>query len=322
MNMTCQHSQHIDRPRAFLPAALVGLALVVAGTLPAAAQTKPPARPPASTAAAPQKPPAPAAPAAAAAGPQDSLSVEVTPLRVELTKLAPGSTHTQVVTLHNDSRKAVKVRARVDDWYLSKDGTPQFKPVDPNDPYSAAGWVRLNPSEQLAPGGATVLVRFTTNVPAGTKDGGYRCAVMFEFDPPDADPVAKARDVMFRGRVATLLYAIVGNPVPSVDLTDLQVRTFKDQPPAIIATLKNASHTHVRTKGTLSIYDTANKLVRQLPVPNVPVLPESERDVSIATAEENQAPLPPGKYRIEVRIDVGQPAMIVGETTMEIAIKS
>ena len=321
MNMNRHHLQHLGRLHASVLTALIGLGLAAIGSDPAAAQSKPPAQPPASTAAS-QKPPAPAAPAAAPSSAADGLSVEVTPLRVELAKLSPGSSHTQLVTLHNDSKKAVKVRARVDDWYLSKDGTPQFKPVDPSDPYSAASWVRLNPSEQLAPGGATVTVRFTTNVPAGTKDGGYRCAVMFEFDPPDADPVAKARDVMFRGRVATLLYATVGNPVPSVDLTDLQVRTVKDQPPAVIATLKNVSHTHVRTKGTLSIFDAANKLVRQLQVPNVPVLPESEREVSIVTAEENQSPLPPGKYRVEVRIDVGQPAMIVGETTMEIAIKS
>ena len=251
---------------------------------------------------------------------QDALSIEVTPLRVEL-KLGAGATHTQVVTLHNDAKKAVKIRARVDDWYLSKDGTPQFKLADPADPFSAASWLRVNPPEQLVAAGATALVRFTTTVPAGTKDGGYRCAVMFEFDPPDADPVARSRDVMFRGRVATLLYATVGNPVPMVDLTDLQIRTPKNDSPSVIATLNNTSRTHVRTKGTLAIYDAAGKMVRQVTVPNVPVLPMSEREVSIPTAAENESPLPPGKYRVEVRIDVGQPAMIVGETTMEIAAK-
>ncbi len=258
------------------------------------------------------------APAAALA--QDSLSIEVTPLRVEL-KLGAGAMHTQVVTLHNDAKKAVKIRARVDDWYLSKDGTPQFKPADPADPFSAASWLHVNPPEQLVAAGATALVRFSTTVPAGTKDGGYRCAVMFEFDPPDADPVARSRDVMFRGRVATLLYATVGNPVPVVELTDLQIRTPGNDPPSVIATLANTSRTHVRTKGTMAIYDAAGKLVRQVAIPNVPVLPASEREVSIPTAAENEAHLPPGKYRVEVRIDVGQPAMIVGETTMEIAAK-
>jgi P pilus assembly chaperone PapD len=251
---------------------------------------------------------------------QESLSIEVTPLRVEL-KIGVGATHTQVVTLRNEAKKPVKIRARVDDWYLSKDGTPQFKPADPADPFSAASWLRVNPPEQLVAAGATAQVRFSTTVPAGTKDGGYRCAVMFEFDPPDTDPAARSRDVMFRGRVATLLYATVGNPVPSVDLTDLQVRASKTDPPSVVATLANTSRTHVRTKGTLAIYDAAGKLVRQVAIPNVPVLPASEREVSIPTSGEKEAPLPPGKYRVEVRIDVGQPSLIVGETTMEVAAK-
>jgi P pilus assembly chaperone PapD len=256
----------------------------------------------------------------AAANAQDPLSIEVTPLRVEL-KLGAGASHTQVVTLHNDGKKAVRIRARVDDWYLSKDGTPQFKPTDPNDRFSAASWLRVNPPEQLVAAAATATVRFTTTVPAGTSDGGYRCAVMFEFDPPDADPVAKSRDVMFRGRVATLLYATVGSPVPSVDLTDLQIVTARNQLPTVVATLKNVSRTHVRTKGVLAIYDGTGKLVREVPIPNVPVLPMSERDVAIPTMAENGSLLAPGTYRVEVRIDVGQPAMIVGETTLEIPAK-
>ena len=256
----------------------------------------------------------------AAAGAQDIFSVEVTPLRVEL-KLGAGGAHTQAVTLKNESKTGVRVRARVDDWYLSKDGTPQFKPVDAGNRYSAAAWVRLNPPEQLVGPGATAVVRFTTTVPKDAKEGGYRCAIMLEFDPPDADPAAKGRDVMFRGRVATLVYATVGAPVPSVDLTDLQVRTAPGRPAEIRATLKNSSRTHVRTKGTMAVFDVTGQIVRQVPVPNVPVLLESERDVSILTAQDSEAPLPPGRYRVEVRIDVGQPAVIVGETEFEIAAR-
>lgn len=249
---------------------------------------------------------------------QDGLfSVEVTPLRVEL-KLTPGATHTQAVTLKNDSKNAVRVRARVDDWYLSMDGTPQFKATAPDYPYSAAAWIRLNPPEQLVAPGATAIVRFTTTVPAAAKVAGYRCAVMFEFDPPDAAAAAKSRDVMFRGRVATLLYATVGSPAPVVDLTDLQARVVAGQPPSIVATLHNTGSVHVRTKGTLVIYDQEGKVVRQRHLPNVPVLPESEREVSIPTAAERERPLPPGTFRVEVKFDLGLTALVVGETTLEI----
>jgi hypothetical protein len=141
---------------------------------------------------------------------------------------------------------------------------------------------------------------------------------MFEFDPPDAPPSAKTKDVVFRGRVATLFYITVGSPVPAVDLTDMRARFAKGQPPAVVATLKNSGTVHVRAKGTLAIFDQTGKLVRQLPLPNTPVLPESEREVSIPTAGEKQQPLPPGKYRVEVKVDVGIRALIVGETTLEV----
>lgn len=253
------------------------------------------------------------APAAA----QDVLSVEVTPLRVELT-LKAGAAHTQAVTLKNEGPKAVRVRARVDDWYLSKDGTPQFAPAGPADPYTAAAWVRLNPPEQVINAGATGIVRFTTTVPADARDAGYRCAVMFEFERPDADPAAKTREVTFRGRVATVIYATVGSPKPSVDLTDLQSRVLANRPAEVVAVLKNTGPVHVRTRGSAIVYDASGKLVKQLAVPNVPVLPESERELAIPTASDGEAPLAPGTYRIEVRLDLGLRELLVGETTLEV----
>ena len=252
-----------------------------------------------------------------AAAAQDTLSVEVTPLRVELTLKAGGS-HTQAVTLKNDGPKAVRLRARVDDWYQTRDGTPQFKFATSGEPYSAAAWVRLNPPEQVLEPGATGIVRFTTTVPAGVKDGGYRCAVMFEFENPNADPVAKNREVMFRGRVATILYATVGSPLPAVELTDLEGRVQPDRPPAVVATLKNTGPVHVRTRGSAVVYDAAGTVVRQLVIPNTPVLPESGRELAIATAKEGEPPLAPGRYRVEVKLDLGLRELVVGETTLEI----
>ncbi len=251
---------------------------------------------------------------------QQALAVDVNPLRVEL-KMAAGGAHTQAIAVRNEGKEAVRVRARVDDWYLSKDGTPQFAFVKPGAPFSAAGWIRLNPPEQTVAPGATATIRFTLTAPKTVGDGGYRAAVMFEFEPPGGDPVARAKDVTFRGRVATVVYATVGKPVPNLELTDLQVRTVKNAPPAVVATLQNAGKVHVRTSGTLIISQPNGPAVRELQIPSVPVLPESERDVAIAVWDDKQRPLPPGTYRVEVRIDVGMPAVLVGETTMTVGAK-
>jgi hypothetical protein len=65
------------------------------------------------------------------------------------------------------------------------------------------------------------------------------------------------------------------------------------------------------------VFGADGNQVAQVPVPDVPVLPESEREVAIV-AFEAAKPLPPGDYRVEVRFDVGMPAVIVGETTLKV----
>jgi hypothetical protein len=92
-----------------------------------------------------------------------------------------------------------------------------------------------------------------------------------------------------------------------------------DQPVRVIAVLKNTSSRSVRTKGTLTLYDKAGAIVSQTLVPDAPVLPESEREIVILAINPDKPAPPPGEYRVEVKIDVGMPALIVGETTIKVS---
>jgi len=119
--------------------------------------------------------------------------------------------------------------------------------------------------------------------------------------------------------VAAVIYATVGQPAIAVDLTNLVVRAAAGKPPEVIATLTNTGRVHVRTKGVMTIYDGSGAVVRQIDLPSAPVLPESERDVAIPTGGDQDPPLAPGSYRVEVKIDVGLRALLVGETVLTIA---
>jgi len=77
---------------------------------------------------------------ALAAGAQTS--VEVSPLRVEL-KLAAGQATTQAVTLTNMGKEAVRIRATLSDWHLTREGTPQFEEPLEGRKFAAAGWTRV-----------------------------------------------------------------------------------------------------------------------------------------------------------------------------------
>jgi hypothetical protein len=212
----------------------------------------------------------------------------------------------------------VRVRATVSDWHLSRDGSPQF--VEAPDPkFSASGWTRVAPPEIVVDAGKETIVRFTLGVPAGVAPAGYRTSVLFEFSPASGSPVPKAREVAFKSRIATLIYINVGEPAAAVELTDVRNRLLPDQPAQIIAVLKNTGQRTVRTRGTLTLYDKSNAVISQTVVPDVPLLPESEREVAILAINPDKPRPPPGEYRVEIRIDVGLPALIVGETTLKVS---
>jgi len=244
------------------------------------------------------------------------LSVEVSPLRVEI-QAGPGASSTQAVTLNNGGPEPVRVRARLTDWDLSRDGSPQFEGVPEGGPFSATAWVRVAPPELLLDPGKDGIVRFTMTVPTGTAPSGYRTAILFEFLPASGDIARRAKEMQFRSRVATLIYANVGEPPVTVELTDLRSRVTPEHT-ALVAVLANTSKRTVRTKGTMTIFEAAGKQVAQVSLPDVPVLPESEREVVIVAFETGK-PLPEGEYRVEVKIDVGMPALLVGETTLKVA---
>jgi hypothetical protein len=244
------------------------------------------------------------------------VSLEVSPLRIEL-QTEPGGTTTQAVTLTNAGKEAVRVRARLTDWDLSRDGAPQFEGSLQGGPFSATAWVRIAPPEQVIEPGKDGTVRFTLAVPAGTAPAGYRTGILFEFSPASGDPVARGRDIQFRSRIATLIYVNIGQPPAAVELIDLLLRPTEAST-KIVAVLKNTGKRTVRTKGTLVLFDKAGAAVRTVPVPDVPVLPESEREVAVTVADASQPPLPDGEYRVEIKIDAGMPALIVGETTLKV----
>ena len=247
-------------------------------------------------------------------------SVEASPMRVEMQAI-PGASSTQSVTLTNAGTQLVRVRASLSDWYLSKEGAPQFEDPGPARAYAASGWVRFAPPEFVIEGGSQATVRFTLTVPQDTEPGGYRTGLLFDFTPEEPDPAVRTNRVTVKSRIATLVYVHVapagrpGQPTASVELTGLQLRTRDET--EVVATLKNVSRRSVRTKGSVVVYDLSGNVVRQIPVPDVPVLPESERDVVVPT-NESSTRLPPGQYRVELKIDVGQPAVIVGETTLKV----
>ena len=94
---------------------------------------------------------------------------------------------TQAVTVWNSGKETVRVRARITDWDLARDGSPQFEGVPESGPFSASGWIRVAPPELVIDPGKDGIVRFNLTVPQEVAPAGYRTGILFEFLPPSSD---------------------------------------------------------------------------------------------------------------------------------------
>jgi P pilus assembly chaperone PapD len=238
------------------------------------------------------------------------VSVTVSPIRVEHL-VNQGEEGTDTITVTNDGTTSTRMQVSIEDWSLTTDGTPIFIKQG-NNPYSCAGWIQVNPTDFKVEPGQTTEVRYTITVPEGIKDGGYHAALIFE-TVPDVTVGEKTKGVSLRGRIATILYEKVGNPDLKCYANSLKTIIKKDGADFILA-LQNTGKAHVRTKGSITVKDSNGGDSFKVDVPDVPVLPESERNITISYDKA----IPKGKYTATAVVDIGKKELIGAETTFEV----
>jgi P pilus assembly chaperone PapD len=240
----------------------------------------------------------------------EEVSISVSPIRVEhLVK--QGEKGTDMITVTNDGTAPTRMKVSIEDWTLTKDGNPMFMKSS-NNKYSCSEWIRINPVDfRLAPG-ETREVRYTITVPQGTEEGGYRAAVIFE-TVPDVAPGEKIKKVFLKGRIVTILYELVGKPIPEGHTNGLKAESKKEGIDFILA-LRNTGKVHYRTKGSVMVKDAGGGKAFEVDIPDVPVLPESEREVKASYDKS----IPTGKYTAIAVVDIGKKELIGAETAFEI----
>jgi P pilus assembly chaperone PapD len=218
---------------------------------------------------------------------------------------------TDMISVTNDGTASTRLKVSIEDWALTKDGNPTFKKVEGN-PYSCAEWIRINPVDFRISPGQTKEVRYTVSVPQGIEDGGYRAAIIFE-TVPDVTPGEKMKRVFLRGRIVTILYEVVGKPIPQGHANSLKTERKKGGIDFILS-LQNTGKVHYRLKGGITVKDEKGEKAFEVEIPDVPVLPESEREIRVSY----EKPIPQGKYSAIAVVDIGKKELIGAETIFSI----
>ena len=238
------------------------------------------------------------------------VSISVSPIRVEhLVK--PGEKGTDMISVTNDGTDGTRLKVTIEDWKLTKDENPTFVKVG-SDPYSCAEWIRINPVDFRIGPSQTREVRYTVSVPPEIQEGGYRAAIIFE-TVPDVTPGQKVKRVLLKGRIVTMVYEVVGKPSIEGHASGLKAEPKKDGVDFVL-TLQNTGKVHYRTKGTFTVRDASDQKAFEVDIPDVPVLPGSDRDIRI----RHDKPIPKGKYSALAVVDIGKTELIGAETTFTI----
>jgi hypothetical protein len=197
----------------------------------------------------------------------------VSPPRFELTAKA-GATLRKVFELSNRADSAAKFRVHTADFTLGKDYSVQFQ--DALQPNSCRPWVSLERPEASLPAGGTIRYRFEVQVPPDAPAGECRFGILIEGEEP-ASTRAGALTVPIAGRIGIIVYVVMGDAKPQIEVFGPQVITLNGaRVPAL--RVHNSGNAHARMSGFLSGTD-ANGLKYDLNPSTLPILPGEERQV-------------------------------------------
>lgn len=239
-------------------------------------------------------------------GPAWAADIGITPPRLTLNAPA-GGTATATFSVLTSAATEQQVAAALSDWLLDAAGDIAFLPPGAL-PYSAAGWLTLESDAFVLEPAGSREIRLEVTVPPDA-EGTHQAMVFFTVVPPPSDTPGVG--VTTTTRVGLTVYVTVtGTERSGAELVDL----YQPDEATLAAVVVNTGNTVMRLGGVIEIRDEAGDVVHSLPVPDVPILRESEREVGFALPDD----LEPGFYVVLALIEDDRGGLLAGELTIEV----
>ena len=200
----------------------------------------------------------------------------VSPPRFELAA-KPGKTLRNVIEVSNKSTAPAQYLIHTADWSLSADYGVTFH--DDLQQGSCRPWVAIERPEVTVPGGGILRYRFEVNVPADAPAGECRFAVMIEAAEPSIAH-GKDLDLPVTGRIGVIVYVIVGDGAPVIEILGPKIVTLNGQQVPSLR-VHNSGTAHGRMGGYFTGTD-AKGVEYDFTPSNFPILPHEEREIYLA----------------------------------------
>jgi hypothetical protein len=232
--------------------------------------------------------------------------IGISPPRLDLVGEA-GERLTATVTVITSARTEQQIAAEIGDWTMDLHGEMAFFPAG-SLAYSASGWLELDADAFVLVADASREVRLEVAIPPNA-EGTFQAMAFFTVVPPPTE--GSGIGVVTTTRVGLTVYVTVaGTERAGADLIDL----YQSGERTLTAAILNGGNTVMRLGGVVELRDETGEVVRRLEVPDVPVLRESERELTFTLPDD----LPSGFYVALALIEDSRGGVLAGELAFDI----
>ncbi len=231
---------------------------------------------------------------------QSTLGVEPPVL---LQEARPGQTLTATLKVTNVGTRPVRVRISLGDWAYDPLGQIQYLPPG-SLKESAAPWVSFSPSELLLEARATGTLTYTLKVSENAAPGTHWGVLFLEAEDPNPPPGLPL--ATFRVRLGHVFYVNIPPLELGGRITGVVPTPPKgpEDPFRFAIQYQNTGNTAQKVSGRFEVRDEGGKVVAELSIETLVVLPKSQRVLVVSLV----GPLPPGAYTALFILNYGDPA--------------
>lgn len=218
----------------------------------------------------------------------------ITPPRFEV-RATPGEPLRQVLEIQHVGQQAGRFRIYTSDWTLNPDNSVTFSTDLAAD--SCRPWVAIEKRELVIEPGARYRYRFEITPPPGTTARECRFALMIE--GLDAARAQGSLDLPVGGRIGVVVYAVVGDAAPLLEIAATRVAMIDGKPTAVVE-VRNRGNAHGRLEGFVNGTDASGARFEMAPA-DLPILSGETRGVAITPVAEEGKPTPEIRFPLTIK---------------------
>lgn len=218
----------------------------------------------------------------------------------------PGDVITEKLRVRNDSDREVTYQTASEDFTASGDQGEINLIEDPDAPrtnFSLTKWLTVEPSRFSVPAKQEKVINITIRIPKNGEPGGHYAAIQVRLAGQPTMGSGSGASVESRLN-SLILLRVSGNLEEKLKLESFKSEDpfYQNGPVNFILRTKNEGNVHLAPNGTITITNTFNRKVKEIPLRLANVLPNSSRSIKTAWEDKNMV----GRYTATLVASYGQ----------------